>query len=308
MTEQEWLVSVDPMAMLDLRHWHGPRSKFTDRKLRLFAVSCCRQVRDKLVHDAPCAVCHGMGFAYIDLAHGCTIPCEACSGTGRVNRSRRAVEVAERFADGEATIEELSAAETAAFQRWSELVNQPESVMASDAASCCRPQADWAAAEVASEEHAIPPAVKAALLRDVVGNPFQPVLLTPPEPPNTFEALDVLAESLRHPERKYFWPRWRALTVVSLATAIYEERAFDRMPQLGDALEDAGCEDETILRHCRNEEKCFWCHGTRRRPRWGDSDADEADYPCNQCKTGWLSLRGPHVRGCWVVDLVLGKE
>jgi hypothetical protein len=65
-------------------------------------------------------------------------------------------------------------------------------------------------------------------------------------------------------------PDWLTETAVALARAIYEERAFDRLPILADALEDAGCDDADILAHCRGD--------------------------------------GPHVRGCWVVDLVLGKE
>jgi hypothetical protein len=55
-----------------------------------------------------------------------------------------------------------------------------------------------------------------------------------------------------------------------LAEALYEEDAFDRLPILGDALEDAGCTDRAILDHCRGP--------------------------------------GPHVLGCWVVDLLLGKQ
>jgi hypothetical protein len=54
-----------------------------------------------------------------------------------------------------------------------------------------------------------------------------------------------------------------------MAQAIYNERGFDRLPILGDALEDAGCTDRDILDHCRGP--------------------------------------GPHVRGCWAVDLLLGK-
>jgi hypothetical protein len=65
-------------------------------------------------------------------------------------------------------------------------------------------------------------------------------------------------------------PAWLTSTVVALAEGIYQERAFDRLPILADALMDAGCEDEAILSHCRSE--------------------------------------GPHVRGCWGVDLILGKE
>jgi hypothetical protein len=63
---------------------------------------------------------------------------------------------------------------------------------------------------------------------------------------------------------------WRDGTVRRLAQALYEERSFDRLPILADALEDAGCTDADILNHCRGE--------------------------------------GPHVRGCWVVDLLLGKQ
>jgi hypothetical protein len=55
-----------------------------------------------------------------------------------------------------------------------------------------------------------------------------------------------------------------------LITAAGDDRAFERMPILADALMDAGCEDEQIIGHCRSG--------------------------------------GPHVRGCWVVDLVLVKE
>jgi hypothetical protein len=81
-----------------------------------------------------------------------------------------------------------------------------------------------------------------ALLRCVAGDPFRPV------------ACD---------------PGWRTADVVSLARGIYDERAFDRLPILADALQDAGCDNADVLGHCRGP--------------------------------------GPHVRGCWVVDLVLGK-
>jgi hypothetical protein len=67
-----------------------------------------------------------------------------------------------------------------------------------------------------------------------------------------------------------FSPAWRTDTAVSLAQQMYEARDFSAMPILADALQDAGCDNEAILSHCR--------------------DATQ-----------------PHVRGCWVVDLVLGK-
>jgi hypothetical protein len=67
-----------------------------------------------------------------------------------------------------------------------------------------------------------------------------------------------------------FDPRWRTADVLGLAHGIYDGRAFDRMPLLADALMDAGCADEQVIGHCRSE--------------------------------------GPHVRGCWVVDLILSKD
>ncbi|MCE9568122.1 MAG: hypothetical protein K8U57_39470 [Planctomycetes bacterium] len=86
-------------------------------------------------------------------------------------------------------------------------------------------------------------AAQAALCRDIFGNPFRPVVAD---------------------------PAWLTTTVVALATGIYTDRAFDRMPILADALQDAGCDTPAVLNHCR---------------------ADNI-----------------HVRGCWVVDLILGKS
>jgi len=82
------------------------------------------------------------------------------------------------------------------------------------------------------------------IVRDIFGNPFRPVT----------------------PE-----PSWLTSTVLALANGIYEEKAFDRMPILADALQDAGCNNPDILDHCREP-------------------------------------NGVHTRGCWVVDLVLGKK
>ena len=84
---------------------------------------------------------------------------------------------------------------------------------------------------------------QANLLRDIFGNPFR--------------SID-------------FDPTWRAATAVGLAQTMYDARNFHAMPILADALQDAGCEDATILGHCRDENNL-------------------------------------HVRGCWVVDLILGK-
>lgn len=86
---------------------------------------------------------------------------------------------------------------------------------------------------------------QADALRDIVGNPF------------------------RRPILDQSWRLWRNDTIGCLARAIYVDRGFDRMPILGDALEEAGCERSGILSHCRAPMQ--------------------------------------HVRGCWVLDLLLGK-
>ena len=66
------------------------------------------------------------------------------------------------------------------------------------------------------------------------------------------------------------WLTWHDGTIRKLAQAIYDDPAFDHVSILADALEEAGCDDPDILGHCRQP--------------------------------------GEHVRGCWVVDLLLGKE
>jgi hypothetical protein len=67
-----------------------------------------------------------------------------------------------------------------------------------------------------------------------------------------------------------FDPAWRTAAAVELARSAYDRRDFGLLPILADALQEAGCEDAGVLAHCR--------------------------------------AGGPHVRGCWVVDGVLGKE
>ena len=86
--------------------------------------------------------------------------------------------------------------------------------------------------------------VQTALLREIFGNPFRPA------------AVD---------------PAWLTSDVLLLARGIYDEKAFERMPILADALQDAGCDNPDILNHCR--------------------DAGQV-----------------HVCGCWVIDLLTGRE
>ncbi len=207
---------------------NSPLSQKSERKLRLFACACCRKFWDAL-----------------------------CGW-------QEAVIVAERFADGLATPEELEEADLPPSQEaptglyylletdainaaygvanalatWAELQEQQR--IRSERRANYGPEEVKAAGEVAGQ---VVLREQADLLRDIVGNPFHAVIVD---------------------------PSWRLAKAVSLAQSIYDECAFDRMPKLANALEEAGCTDAEILNHCRQQ--------------------------------------GEHVRGCWVVDLCLGKS
>ena len=208
MTESEWLACVDPQRMLT--YLHGIVS---DRKLRLFGCAFCRSVWNWISEDC----------------------------------FRNAVEVAERFADGQATTRELTEAKResgAAFERsgLQGVTGKPQK-----AKGCA-----WSTTRSAGSAAMYPLWVfttpdekerQLSLLRDIFGNPFRPSVLS---------------------------SAWITPQVQNLAHNIYEDRKFDRLPDLADALEEGGCHETEILDHCRHP--------------------------------------GPHVRGCWVVDLLLGKE
>jgi hypothetical protein len=82
---------------------------------------------------------------------------------------------------------------------------------------------------------------------------------------------DIFGNPLRElPSVALAWPAWNDSTVHKMAQAIFADHSFDHLPILADALADAGCDNTDILSHCRGP--------------------------------------GPHVRGCWVVDLLLGKN
>ena len=174
-------------------------------------------------------------------------------------RSRQIVEVAERDADDVADPEELvevldaapvdlegiDATEAAAY-----------AAVCDDVQSAAGLSADYAAA--AADEVSFSPlprkitwgtggiaerAAQAELLRCIFGNPFRPLTLN---------------------------PSWVTPTVTGLVETIYQERAFDLLPILADALEEAGCDNSDILHHCRGNTS--------------------------------------HARGCWVVDLLLARN
>jgi hypothetical protein len=239
MTDTEWEACTDPTPMLD--HLRGGPD---ERKLRLFTVACCRRVWHLLADE----------------------------------QARHAVEVAERYADGLASKRELDIARDAFRDAQSEAfsasvdLNTAETAAVycayvafsftamSDGWNAYGPShysatgAGWAACGsrgIAGAEQSAASAVadraeragQAALIREIFGLPSRSVII----------------------ERSRQTP-----AVVALAQAIYAGRAFDRMPELADALEETGCTDALILGHCREP--------------------------------------GAHVRGCWLIDAVRGKK
>jgi hypothetical protein len=187
MTEEEWLSCEDPSAML---HWvhatasphsNQPREPLSDRKLRLFCVSCL------------------------------TLSDQTMLSTSRYNR----------FAYGEDGERIANPAETA-YQ--------------------------WARRQ---EDYDPPRTVKAAILRDIVGNPFR--LHDRGQPWLGIAALAALSPEIQ-----------------GIANDVYENRRWDLMPVLADALEDSGCSEQGFLDHLRSP--------------------------------------ATHYRWCWALDLILGEQ
>ncbi|MFL5339913.1 MAG: hypothetical protein ACJ8F7_07170 [Gemmataceae bacterium] len=250
MSEDEWIVEEDLWILmrhvesLYLARDSGSLPGFmqavvTDRKPRLFACAACRYFWSKLTDE----------------------------------RGRRAVEVAERFADKNAEEAEIRAARAQASQMLEEWTRAGDHLITLErvrrSSSPDRAAIDlvlWAVGESQDgqalergssslgrinvlESLAVITADRfqlARLLRDLFGNPYRPSTLDPA------------------------WLAWRDSTAVKLAQTIYDDRRFDLLPILADALHAAGCCDDAILDHCRGP--------------------------------------GPHVRGCWVVNLLLGKS
>jgi len=281
MTEQGWLASADPIAMLDTlsecRRIDGEQvgdlPRVSARKLRLFAVACCRQVWHLLTDDVPCGNCVAGRWP--------SGKCPACDGTGRINRSRRAVLVAERFADGEATEEELRATWQGNEFAPSYVVTWPN---AGNLAEFFVRRAQPRQTKEHGWELLPPPATQADLLRCIAGNPLRPVRLRP-----VLGSVDMVNRAL------------------DIARAIYEERRWDELPILADALEEAGCVGE----------KCPACpalgHGvepeyTQEMPLYWCGQCDEQTRRLPYPLLAHLRGPGPHARGCWALDLVLGKE
>jgi hypothetical protein len=227
MTEAEWLACDDPEKMLDFLN-----GKVTERKLRLLACACCRRIWDLLTDD----------------------------------RTRRAVEAGELYADGLISREALRQSEEAGRRAYIELLGGGDSQAAT--------QARWAASvgigPPRGQEYS-PGDLPAICWLAARAIDHEKGRLWVEERKWQFQRFcDLFGNVFHPPSFDPGWLAWNGSVTLSLAQTIYEGRAFDRLPILADALEDAGCTDAAILAHCRGP--------------------------------------GPHVRGCWVVDLILGKS
>lgn len=230
MTEKEWLTAVEPWGMIEF-----VRESAGKRKLRLFTCACCRQVLNPF---AP-----RLAGRALDAAEAFA---DGTITRATLNQVRELVAQATVVARGDDTRGRIGYLCHLLDGCLSACWNGDEAEAAQDAAlAAARAAADmpWPAAGARPAEFADELATQADLLRDLVGNPFRSV------------GIEL---------------EWLTDTVLALARGIYAERAFDRMPILADALQDAGCDDEELLAHCR-------------------ADRD-------------------HARGCWVVDLLLGKN
>jgi len=233
-TEAEWR-KADLEAKLQFL-W-GTAS---ERKLRLFACACCRNIWDYI--ESPAA--------------------------------RRAIEVAERFADGQASKRELAdvqrqlagcikdnldgvaydaetgevrdgllAAQLVVSPRLSVATLCATAAHATNAIAAVLYWHEWNDPGTENDDAYQEGIQQGQLLDDIIGDPFR---------------AEVVSR------------RWLSSTVVSLAQAIYDGGQFQNLPILADALEDAGCDQQNLFQHCRQP--------------------------------------GDHARGCWAVDLVLDKD
>ena len=182
---------------------------------------------------------------------------------------RQAVEVGERFADGLADVAELKSIQPVA-QCADMLHNRGENA---SVGSCAAFASIYCVAGKLGRSEACTGWASAAVswAESGIRSSSENLKGTAARTSEELAQAHLLRDIFGNPFRPVaFDPAWRTDTAVSLARQMYESREFSAMPILADALQDAGCDNPDVLNHCRGE--------------------------------------GPHVRGCWVVDLVLGKE
>jgi hypothetical protein len=253
-TEEEWDGCTEPEKMLEFL-----RGTASDRKRRLLAVACARRIWPLLTDE----------------------------------RSRRAVEAAEGYADGLVAGGALEAACAAAqeAQRAAQETFTPEDPRAAVLGGAERSPWEAAAAAPLVSVQCAQPTHRTYSLVDVSGSCAEAAawaaLATDVSAwDSTVRAeyaaqatvlRDIFPYSLRAPSLNPAWLAWHGGAIPTLAQAVYEERELPsghldaaRLAVLADMLEEAGCDDPHLLGHLR--------------------------------------AAGPHVRGCFAVDLLLGKS
>jgi hypothetical protein len=240
MTEADWLTSTDFAALAQFA-----AERLSPRRQRLLAVAFCR------------AVPHLLDPELID-----------------------ALATVERYADGRRDVADMDRAcqrcREIAMEAYESYARQID-VGGAGGPENVRREIAWAVACAASPQ--ITPAdvgtrtAQAAVQARTGAELLNPVPSADFTAANAEQALRMRAvvwEVAGNPFRPVDFTPWRTDTAVSLAKQMYESREFGAMPILADALQDAGCDSDDVLSHCREP--------------------------------------GEHVRGCWVLDGVLGKE
>jgi hypothetical protein len=269
MTEAEWLSGWSYRRMYDL-----VRGRATTRQVRLYMVACCRlkaaafpdpriaralEAAERCADDPEAEA--AANAAWDELVTSPHPPPAEVESKGEVAQVITAVwRLLDECWGGVRYPEARHAIAHAAFMS---LRDSPQRIFTGgegDAADYCARAIDCADLLLSGvnpedveqdeerERETVTRRAMANILRDIFGNAFRP---SPPPPPA------VLA--------------WNDGTVRRMAHGIYDGKAFHRMPILGDALLDAGCGDEEVLQHCRQQ-------------------------------------GAVHTRGCWVIDAVLGRS
>lgn len=249
MKETEWLTCNDPQKLLQFQ-----AGRASERRLRLFAVASCRRIYHHLTERGRDAIDFSERLAdepqlYDDLRFR-SDPYGPYSFSSHLHAGEAVMATAPpSMRNTVATVAHRVLLHLAIFTGNTALKSSYEGDPTADAwrsdptfraAVLSQYSPSRRAAEACERQCQI------SSIRDIFGNPFRPVTQNPS------------------------WMAWNDGTVGNLAQTIYDERRFENLPILADALEEAGCTNSDILGHCREP--------------------------------------GSHGRGCWVVDLLLGKE
>jgi hypothetical protein len=243
MTEHEWQTACNTEKMIKFLD-----GRASPRKFRLFAVACCRRLWDFLDED----------------------------------HARPALEAAVRCADGELAVRDLwelwQSKERSLDQKFYDRIAQTSGAplhavgQALSAIGQTMGEAGWLHVTNCVRSAASAKAIFQLKDRDLrLEFPDDGEVVAPFAVAEMQEQVVLLKEVFGDPFHSVPADApWVTPTVVALSKGIYEDRGFDRLPILADALEDAGCDSADMIAHCRQPSQ--------------------------------------HVLGCWVVDLLSGKS